>query len=602
MRYKFLFMVIPCLIFLSLLIIAPSPSICEQFQQFSSYLNASWNPYLFPIAFPIGNINYYYSAIYHPNYSHLYQLNQIYKSNYNFITRYLSNFNFKPYIYTCFIPFDRLYMTRRQDTDGDGVIDSLDGCLYDKNKTAPGVCGCGGLDLDLDVDNTIDCIDNCPGVVNSDQADADGDTIGDACDPCPDDPANDADGDSVCGDMDNCPDVANSDQADADGDTIGDACDTCPDDPANDADGDSVCGDTDNCPDVANSDQADADGDTIGDACDTCSNNLDYSYLTIDIQGEGMVVGPNHDINCYANDAPCDFLLCSQQSEYLSAIPKDNHYFYKWEGEVTHNTPTCFISSDSSGEYKYIKAIFKPYPISYTLTLSGRTVYRSGALGDDVDWVIERNHVQILSRLASNELSYRYFKEDTGHYRIYLDAFIYGGYQRVSNIVEYTIGTVSPKYNYNLSIGDNYAVIRTGSIGDDITWVIEENDNIVFERNASNELSYKYDGNTKGYSYHVWLEQIIDGMPVIVSNILYYDVDIYDWDYCLAFDDTYTNIYRSGLYDDDLQIVIQADVSLGQNMKYSYVTTAYRHGLHKVWLEQFRGRYQKVSNIITFYR
>jgi len=34
-----------------------------------------------------------------------------------------------------------------------------------------------------------------------------------------------ADGDGVCGDVDNCPLVSNPDQADADGDGLGDACD-----------------------------------------------------------------------------------------------------------------------------------------------------------------------------------------------------------------------------------------------------------------------------------------------------------------------------------------------------------------------------------------
>jgi hypothetical protein len=56
----------------------------------------------------------------------------------------------------------------------------------------------------------------------------------------------DTDGDAVC--PDNCPDVANPDQADADHDSLGDACD--------------------NCPLVANPDQADSDLDGQGDPCD----------------------------------------------------------------------------------------------------------------------------------------------------------------------------------------------------------------------------------------------------------------------------------------------------------------------------------------------
>ncbi|RME42376.1 MAG: hypothetical protein D6795_21035, partial [Deltaproteobacteria bacterium] len=73
----------------------------------------------------------------------------------------------------------------------------------------------------------------------------------------PDDP----DGDGVCQSADNCPGVPNADQSDADGDGIGDPCD-------GDRDGDGVANEEDNCPDEANADQADADGDGRGDACD----------------------------------------------------------------------------------------------------------------------------------------------------------------------------------------------------------------------------------------------------------------------------------------------------------------------------------------------
>lgn len=80
--------------------------------------------------------------------------------------------------------------------------------------------------LDSDEDGTDDATDNCLLVANPTQVNADMDTLGDACDSCPNDAENDADTDGLCGDMDNCPDDANPDQADADADGVGDACDT----------------------------------------------------------------------------------------------------------------------------------------------------------------------------------------------------------------------------------------------------------------------------------------------------------------------------------------------------------------------------------------
>jgi len=140
------------------------------------------------------------------------------------------------------------------DADGDGIGDACD------------------EDTDVDADGVQDKNDNCPAIANPDQADIDGDGVGDACDSCPLDAANDADGDGVCGDVDNCP-IPNPLQLNTDGDIAGDACDSCPLDAANDADGDGVCGDVDNCPTVANPDQSDTDGDGFGDACNTGIDN-----------------------------------------------------------------------------------------------------------------------------------------------------------------------------------------------------------------------------------------------------------------------------------------------------------------------------------------
>ncbi|MFO1532716.1 MAG: thrombospondin type 3 repeat-containing protein [Thermoplasmatota archaeon] len=121
--------------------------------------------------------------------------------------------------------------------------------------------------LDTDLDGVPDAADSCPEVPNNEQADANHDGVGDACQDLP--PGidstvprapvvageTDVDYDGATDAVDNCPMVPNRDQKDTDGDGLGDFCDF-------DLDGDSVPqwgppgSAIDNCPTVANRDQA----------------------------------------------------------------------------------------------------------------------------------------------------------------------------------------------------------------------------------------------------------------------------------------------------------------------------------------------------------
>jgi len=142
------------------------------------------------------------------------------------------------------------------DADGDGAANASDNCPLVIN---PGQSNSGGsaagdaCDTDDDGDGCLDGNDNCPlqAAVNCTEDLA---VVPNEC-------FADQDADDIDDSRDNCVAQPNPDQADTDGDSIGDACDQ-------DLDNDTIDNRVDNCVQVPN-DQADnEDRDSLGDACD----------------------------------------------------------------------------------------------------------------------------------------------------------------------------------------------------------------------------------------------------------------------------------------------------------------------------------------------
>lgn len=144
--------------------------------------------------------------------------------------------------------------------------------------------------------------------------------------------APDTDGDGIQDSSDNCRLVSNTNQADADHDGIGDACEANNGSSSSDSDSDGIFDAYDNCRFAYNPNQADTDRDGIGDACDR-SGNVFISSIDPSLAAPQCVENIDN-ISYPANAYP--------RPSRLYSIPDKTHVWAVFKG-FRHPIPTPSI-------------------------------------------------------------------------------------------------------------------------------------------------------------------------------------------------------------------------------------------------------------------
>lgn len=202
-----------------------------------------------------------------------------------------------------------------EDSDGDGIANSLDVCPNTPAGEAVDSHGCSASQKDSDGDGIKDHLDNCVTISNANQKDFDGDGYGDVCDMDDDDDGWNDTIEIACGSnpldasskpLDTDRDgIANCQDSDIDNDGCLNADDALPLDATEcrDADGDGIG-------DIADTDD-DNDGQRDADEIQCGSNPLDATSMSPDFDGDGI-------LDCIDKDDDNDGF-----KDYADAFPYD---------------------------------------------------------------------------------------------------------------------------------------------------------------------------------------------------------------------------------------------------------------------------------------
>ncbi|MFT6221967.1 MAG: hypothetical protein ACJA0C_001375 [Candidatus Endobugula sp.] len=260
----------------------------------------------------------------------------------------------------------------------------------------------------------------------------------------------------------------------------------------------------------------------IADGYQQISNIVEYQPGVTDTIE--LTLGENYSINRNGNIGDNVTWVIEKDGGIVLERNASDEQSYSYFSNIAGSQYNVWLKQFIEGEYKIISntVSYEVGQTNFDLSVDVNfNLTRSGQLSDPVQWIIEQDGIVVLERSAADELHYSYFNNSPGSaYRVWLRMFINGQYEIVSDIVDYNVPAAYP-YSLNLS---GYTVSRTGSLGDNLSWVVIKNGATVLQRNAGNEMSYTYCSNTSGSDMSIYLQQFINEYYQPVSNTVEYSV------------------------------------------------------------------------------
>ncbi|MDH5447373.1 MAG: hypothetical protein OEY52_17630, partial [Gammaproteobacteria bacterium] len=183
--------------------------------------------------------------------------------------------------------------------------------------------------------------------------------------------------------------------------------------------------------------------ETVNERTEVVSNIV--SFIPVASNDASILsLGPNYTVSRNGEIGDDLFWVVDSDGVILLDVSAADSLIYRYPNNQPGKDYRIWLKDNPNNSDTVVSNI-----ISYTIDSSGTALYtlsidefykitRSSGTSTALTWVIEKNGEVVLKRNVLNEIEYTYYANTSSDYfRVWLEAFIEGKYEKVSNTIEY---------------------------------------------------------------------------------------------------------------------------------------------------------------------